>query len=1463
MSFSSVTTQAFPKRPSYAGDVEGALGFDKRSTECTPKSQALGACVDTFKLNHLEQSILGQNKTDELMDARDALLDLLLAEEELLPPAPAGPTTARAAGESTVCAAPLTPAQERIWFLEQMTPGASTLLIPVAVRLQLPVDEAILEHSIAQLWQRHRSLRLTFEQYGDAAQQRLGDCAPPPLAVVDLRHEREAARVQRVQSEMMAESQHGFQLDRGPLIRTKLLRLQENESIFLLTLHHIIADGWSVDLLLRELVQIYMATRQGNLPDLPTLPIDYLEYAAHQQQAAEAGSPHAQERARQLVYWKEKLAGPLPTTELSPDFVRPSEQTFAGAQHQLTLAPSLHHALTRLAQSTGTTLYMLLLAGFKALLQRHIGAEEIIVGSPVAGRNRPELEKLVGLFLNTLVLRTDLAGNPTFLELLERVRATCIEAYANQDIPFERLIIELLSERTQERTPFFQIFFNMQRQQAHLDLSQMDLGNGKISYVEQPSPGAKFDMTLYVDETSQHLALTLLYNKALFHKARMADLLQQYHLLLQQIVTNPARPLNDYSLVTERARILLPDPAARLSKRWEGTIFARLDQWAETQPDALAVIDPNVCWSYRELSANSNRLARFLQSRGVQKGHVIAIYGQRRAALVCAIMGVHKAGAATLILDPAYPTARQQQYIDATEPTGWLTFAHGNAPDPAVQESATRFAAHCQMALPDAPHAVAQMLAAYSADPLAVAVGPDDLASVTFTSGSTGQPKGVMGRHGSLSHFYPWMTQHFALTRADRFSLLSGLAHDPLQRDIFTPLWVGAQIHAPDGDELWQPGYLSHWLAAQEITVAHLIPSMVHVLALASTEAQLPALRQALFVGESLTRRHVEQVRQLAPNVNIINLYGTSETQRAVSYHVVSEQTAATAPGHVQPKAQIPLGMGMPGAQLLVLNAQQQSAGIGEVGELYMQSPHLALGYWRDDALTAQKFISNPLGEGALYRTGDLGRYLPDGQVEFAGRADQQVNIRGYRVELAEIEAALAALPCVSSAVVVAVRVGADAQQVVGYCVARTGQLLEPSRIREQLGEKLPAHMAPTQIMVVDEIPLTPNGKIDYAALPVPDASTARPERYRPPRDDVEQPLAQMWQHLLDVEAVGLDDNFFRLGGHSILAVQLFSRMRERFGVDLNIGLLFRYPTLEELAKAIKEQQAACTSRSVPTSAPASAPALPDDTGNLVCIQCGDADHPTFFCVHGAGGHVLFMEEWKPYFDKWSIWGFESLYVDGFFDTEATIEQIAAAYARSLRKVRPHGPYFLGGYSGGGILAYEMARQLQADGEEIELLVLLDTYHPAIRSAPSNWSTRMKRLALEPVQTLSRLANENVFHPLRRWYLLNRYVKRNERVPIENRQPLLAHFFIQAKSQYAPQPTKLPILLVRSRDVTPTYRHAGPLLGWDSLIDNLHVTEVPGNHFSLVKAPGVRFLAQELKETYRQLVATPPIKRKS
>ena len=622
-------------------------------------------------------------------DDQEDLLDLLLAEEGLDQDSSNHIPTRTESGP-----VPLTYAQSRIWFLEQVTPGTPTFLIPTAVRLPLPINETLLTEAFHAIWQRHTILQMTvYEQQGKVLQQR-GDFPPPAVALIDLSPRPQIEREQLLAAAVDEESKRPFSLTTDPLIRLRLVRLQPDEHVILLTAHHIISDGWSINILLSELMQAYMQVMQGQAVNLPPLPIQYSDYAAWQQEWLES-----EEVARQFAYWQQQLQAPLPQTELPTDFARPPVQTAAGAQLNATLPTSLHQGLQQLSQRAGASLYMTLMAAFKVLLQRHIGQDEIIIGSPVSGRQRPGLEPLVGLFLNTLVLRTPIGDTATFLETVTRVRQTCTDAYANQDVPFEKILAELQPTRDTSRTPFFQIFFNM------LEFGQTapeaEFG---ANYIPPRELNTKFDMTLYLEEQRQGIDLTLVYNRDLFSEAYMADFLQQYQLLLQQVVQHPTWPISRYSLVTDRAQAVLPDPTTPLSDKWEGPIQTRLDEWAARCPQQTAVSDPNHTWTYAQVAAASSRLAHFLKQAGVQAEEVVAIYGHRCGALVAAVMGILKAGATVLILDPTYPETRLVQYLTLAQPTGWLSFTA--APPPAtVQSAALETAVACQLQLATSPQA--------------------------------------------------------------------------------------------------------------------------------------------------------------------------------------------------------------------------------------------------------------------------------------------------------------------------------------------------------------------------------------------------------------------------------------------------------------------------------------------------------------------------------------------------------------------------------------------------------------------------------------------------------------------------------------------------------------------------------------------------------------------------------------
>ena len=965
---------------------------------------------------------------------------------------------------------PLSFAQERLWFLDRLDPDNPAYVIPSSLRLKGKLDVPALERALTEVVRRHEVLRATFHEENGRPVQRIAPPAPVILPVVE---------------EIRREP---IRLEEGPLLRARLLRLGEDDHVLSLDVHHIASDGWSLGVLVRELTALYAGET------LTELPIQYADYAAWQRERLTG-----QALEEEIAWWRERLAGAPPSLDLPFDRPRPAVQTFHGGRAVRVLPASLIDRLRTLAGGEGASLFMVLLAGFQLLLSRWSGQEDVPVGSPIAGRTRREIEELIGIFLNHLVLRTDLSGDPTFRELLRRVSEVAVGAFAHQDLPFEKLLAEIEPQRDLSRTPLFQVFFNL----LNFPSTEVRLPGLTVEGLAAPEPQAKFDMTLYLVEDGGAVHLDLIYNADLFDATRMEEALDQYRFLLDQAVADPDARIGTFSLVTEAARRVLPDPEEELDASWPGSVSDAVARHARETPDRLAVVWEGGQLTYAQIAEQMERNAE-----GVRAGEVVAIQGHRSAPLVSKILGVMKAGAAFVILDPVYPEERNNAIL------GLINQNVGAGLAPAregVNPSPTSFTA-----------------------------GPDDLAYIAFTSGSTGVPKGVLGLHRSLTHFYPWMSEAFQLGPDDRFSLLSGLAHDPLHRDVFTPLWLGGAVAIPDPERMGEPGWLSAWMARMGITVAHLTPAMGRLLT-SPPASPMPALRRAFFVGDVLTRRDVERLRALAPVVKVVNLYGSTETQRAVGYHEVRED-----------EERYPLGRGMPDVQLLVLDRAGRLCGIGEVGEVCVRSPHIAAGY-----LGGQRFQG-------LYRTGDLGRYLPNGEVEPLGRADFQVKIRGFRVELGEVEAALARHPGVREVVVVA-RGEGDDRRLIAYVVPAV-----EDDLRAFLRSRLPEYMIPSAFVFLDALPLTPNRKIDRKALPEP----AREEVETAPLSEMEELLAAIWTEVLGVERIGPHDDFFGLGGHSLKVTQVLARVREAFGVELPVRSLFESPTLAGLAARIRDASA-------------------------------------------------------------------------------------------------------------------------------------------------------------------------------------------------------------------------------------------------------------------------------------------------
>ncbi len=1075
--------------------------------------------------------------------------------------------------------APLSFSQERLWFLDQFQPGSWTYNIPSPMRLRGALRPAVLERCFGEILQRHEALRTRFENRDGAPLQVIDPPRPVFLPRIDLAALPLADRRREAERITAAEAVLPFDLERGPVLRFALLRLGEidlqEEHVLLMTVHHIVSDGWSVGVFSRELTQLYEAFALGRSSPLPPLPAQYADFARWQR-----GWLTGPQLDSQLAYWRERLAGHAPGLDLPRDRPRPAIQTFRGGSALLELPHGLSARLKALALKEKASAFMVLLAAFEILLQRLSGQDDILVGTPVAGRTRPEIEGLIGFFLNTLVLRTDLAGRPAFRELVRRVRAAALGAFAHQDLPFEKLLEDLQPERDLSRTPLFEVFFNF----LNFPASGARLPGGvSLEWLGFGEMESKFDLTVYAMEGEEGFRFNFVYNADLFDAARIAEMLRQYQSLLSQAVQEPDRANDSFSLLTPETSALLPDPTEPLSEESPGLVHELFAARAALHPERPAVTDAEGIWTYGELAAAAGRLAAWLRAGGIGPGDCVAVYAHRSAPVVWAVLGVLEAGAAFVVLDPAYPPARLATMVDLAGPRGWLEVAAAGAPQ-AELEARLRDLAEAgrlvrRLSLPGGgPESARPLLAALpEAGGERPAVGPDDVALIAFTSGSTGIPKGILGRHGPLTHFLPWLGERFGLGEADRYSMLSGLAHDPLQRDMFTPLCTGATLCVPPPEEIGVPGRLAAWMAREGITVAHLTPAMGQVL----TEPpgggvelpQVPSLRWVLLVGDVLTRLDVDRLRSIAPRVTCVNLYGSTETQRAVGYHIVEPERPD---GAERAQQVLPLGRGMKDVQLLVLNPAGDLAGIGELGELCIRSPHLARGYLGDETLSRERFRENPFTRrpgDRIYRTGDLGRYLPNGEAVFAGRADSQVKIRGFRIELGEIEAALGRLPGVREAVVVVRESPAmpGDRRLVAYVVPDPERPADPAAAEKALRRQLPVYMIPSAFVVLERLPLLPNGKVDRRALPDPGEDR---RDYVPPSTPTEETLAEIWRTLLGTERIGAGDDFFRLGGHSLLATRVASRVRDAFGVELPLPVLFQETTLSRLAAWIDRERA-------------------------------------------------------------------------------------------------------------------------------------------------------------------------------------------------------------------------------------------------------------------------------------------------
>ncbi|GHO57934.1 non-ribosomal peptide synthetase [Ktedonobacter robiniae] len=1040
-------------------------------------------------------------------------------------------------------ALPLSFAQQRLWIIDQMTPGGSAYNIPLAVHMRGPLQRDALEYSLRSVVQRHEILRTTFSIQGELPTQHIHATEHVfALPVIDLSALTPAERDSRVRQWMLQEVEWDFDLSTGPLFRAHLLILAANEHILLWTMHHIVSDGWSRNILLREVSYLYNAFTQGDAVSLPALVLQYADYAVWQRQWLQGATLQQQED-----YWRDQLAGITPLA-LPTDSPRPPEQTMCGAAHTLHLSEELSQALRALSQQEGVTLFMLLLASFQILLGRYSGQEDIVVGTPIANRTQAEVEDLIGFFVNTLVLRTDLSGSPTVREVVRRVREVSLGAYAHQDLPFEYLVERLQPERDRSRHPLFQVLFTLQQEsQPSEGLRQVEVEELALE-VQQ----VKFDLALTVEAGARDMRVQLEYCTDLFTELSIERMLQHWQRVLEAMVQTPEERI-------ERLPLLSAQEREQALHTWNQTrqpvpvemVPQLLVRQALATPQALAVQEATRALSYQELLRQARRLAAQLRRLGVGTEQVVGVYIERSVDLVVSLLGVWMAGGAYLPLEPGQPLERLCYQLKDAGACLVVTRS-------ARQEQAREL----QASLVCLEDVLAEQEESVNLEIGEITIHPEQLAYVIYTSGSTGVPKGVGVTHANLGNLVAWYIRCYQVTTADRVTQLFSQGFDPMALDLWPTLVSGASVWIVDEETRLESERLQEWLCEHEITMCNTATPLLEGL-LALNEMPIGALRHLGAGGE--------QLRRYAPEgaaYRLHNFYGPTEgTVIATTREVETEEEA---------KGRLPgIGRAIGGTEAYVVDGEGEPVPIGVVGEIYLGGAGIARGYLGRASLTAERFVPDAwsgAAGGRVYRTGDLGRYREDGSLEYVGRVDQQVKVRGHRIELGEIETVLAQHTSVKECIVMTLVGKTGDLHLVGYVVLNSPDLeVKSGDLQAHLAKKLPGYMVPGRFVVLTDLPRTPNGKIDRDALPKPaeeDESSVSVEEL--PRGIVEEAIAEIWVALLERTNIGRQESFFALGGHSLLATRVIARLRAIFGVEIPLRKLFEEPTIAGLATYVE-----------------------------------------------------------------------------------------------------------------------------------------------------------------------------------------------------------------------------------------------------------------------------------------------------
>jgi len=1321
---------------------------------------------------------------------------------------------------------PLSFGQQQVWLQAQMAPNRPVYNECVTVHMTGPLNVTALERSLNEVIRRHEAWRTTFPTVNGEPVQIIH---PPPslsLPVVHLEGLPEAEREAEALRLATDDARLPFDLAQGPLLRTRLITLNDTTHRLYLALHHIIFDGVSIyDVFLPELAALYEAFSADTPSPLPEFTIQYADYAYWQRQRLQQTF-----LTEHMAYWREVLHD-LPMLQLPTDHPQPTVQTFRGALQRLALPKTLTDALKELSRREGVTLYMTLMAAFITLLHHYAGQDDIVVGTVTGSRDRRETEKLMGFFVNTLALRADLSGNPTFRDLLLRVRRATLDMQVHRDVPFELVVRELQPQRNLTQNPLFQVMFSLEPPLAPFDspwsISQLDIEIGT----------AKFALSVELDARAEGIIGRFEYSTDLFEPATIARMVGHYQTLLESIVADPGRRLAELPLLTEaeRHQVLIEWNATETAYPRDQCIHHLFEARVERTPDAVAVVFENERLTYGELNVRANRLAHHLRALGVGPETLVAICMERSPEMIIGLLGILKAGGAYVPLDPKYPKERLAFMLADTRVPVLVTQARLVSKLP--EHGATVVCLDTDRA---------EIARKSGANP-ASTVTASNVAYVIYTSGSTGTPKGVMTPHRGVSRLL-FGVDYARLNASQKILQLAPLSFDASTFELWGALLHGGCCVLFPGD-MPTSEVIGNMIRTHGITTLWLTASLFNTIIDNAPEA-LSGLEQLLVGGEALSVSHIRRTLQFLPGTQLINGYGPTEsTTFACCYPV---------PRLLDERIQsIPIGRPIANTRAYIVDRQLQPVPVGIPGELYLGGMGLARGYLNRPDLTAERFIPDPFSSdpGArLYRTGDLARYLSDGNIEYLGRIDHQVKVRGFRIEPGEIEAALLCLPTVREVVVTVREDGLGNKRLVAYLVPHPELAPSVGGLHRYLQGKLPEYMIPSTFVLLDAMPLTANGKIDQHLLLAPDAARiAREKPFVPPQTLVQLQLARVWEEILDVRPVSITDDFFEMGGHSLLAARLVDRVTHLCGKVLPLASLFSGATIEHLAEIL------------------TAPKSDSPQSSIVRVQEGNAKRPFFF-LHGdlMGGGLYCLQLARSLDPNRTAYAVQPFGPDGR-PIPHTIEAMADAHLEALQTLQPEGPYHLGGFCLGGLIAFEMAQRLQARGQRVDSLIIIEpaTAHARTRAA-SRFIERLgnliglhpekqvrlfmrlreyeallfRLLALAPAEMATKVrgtAGESLKKIYRVFRPTARSVAPRASLPTDDTAIAptgiaadeIEGRYAWANAKYAPRPYRGRVAFFWARDAW-AKRAGDPTREWKTLVNDLDAHATPGTHLSAI-----------------------------